>query len=600
MVIQQLFQQALLCYQQAKYAEASILLKRITTIVPTHPAGWHLFALTLRKLGQLEDSERCFNKSLQLAPSDADLLNNFANLKRQQRKLSEAEQLFRQATKLNPTFVDAWLNLAQLLSSCKRHSAASGCLRTVLNIQPCHKAAILALAREYIYTAQGELATELLYSLTGALANDVDIAIVKAELLRKQGFFIQAIAELSAWPDHYYALKEVALCHHVVGNIDLAQEIISKQLHIAPTDPALLHFQAELRWQNADANWLESYQIALSQYDAAPLVYLEYANKLQKIGDLSKAEQVVDIGLQYAANNPGLLLLKAYLRREAGAFDDALQWLTKNIANAVDTVEAKSEQVITLLAMQRYQQATLFAQQLCLQQPVDQACWALLAACYKFSNDHYRYRQLYNFDRFIGVFNLTAPSGFSDIAVFNRQLLQKLQSLHVNSQHPLQQSLRQGTQTEDHLFFLQDDVIQLLQQQISTQVALYITSLADDNQHPFLQRKADEFRYSGAWSVMLRKQGFHRNHYHGDGWISGCYYVSIPDAVNNAGSGWIKFGQADMSKYLTHEPDYMLKPEAGLLVLFPSMMWHGTEPFIEDKYRVTVAFDIVPKEQEDE
>jgi hypothetical protein len=37
-----------------------------------------------------------------------------------------------------------------------------------------------------------------------------------------------------------------------------------------------------------------------------------------------------------------------------------------------------------------------------------------------------------------------------------------------------------------------------------------------------------------------------------------------------------------------------VRPELGLLVLFPSYFWHGTLPFHSEQPRLTVAFDVVP------
>lgn len=598
MTLQQLFQQALSCYQRNNLAEAAELLRAITRAAPRHPAGWHLLALTMRKQGNVDDSERCFNTCMQLNPADADVLNNFANLKRQQQKTIEAEQLFRRAIKLKPGFVDAWYNLGLLLSVAQRYDASTECLRKVLSLQPGHKSALLALAAQYMRIGQLDEASSLLQHGAAQHPHDGDIGLLTAELLRKQGHFTAAIEILKPWQQPA-AIKELALCYCAVGQADRAKQLIDQQLELTPVDPAWLHLYAEIGWQTADTHWLDAYKTALQHQNVPDLVYLEYANKLQKTGDFSAAEHIVDTGLMRNATHSGLLLLKGYLRREAGAFTEALTWLAKSAATATDATEARSEQVPALLALQQFPQATLLAQQLCAEKPLDQARWALAAACYKFGQESQSYRQLYNFDHFIAAYELMPPPGFSDIADFNQQLLQKLHSLHVSSQHPLQQSLRQGTQTEDHLFCLQDATIQSLQQQISAAVVEYIKSLPDDKQHPFLQRKTKHFLYSGAWSVRLRQQGFHRNHYHGDGWISGCYYVSIPSAVNSAGSGWIKFGQPELGKHLVSQPDYLVKPTAGLLVLFPSMMWHGTEPFNDEQYRVTVAFDIVPQSQED-
>jgi hypothetical protein len=39
-----------------------------------------------------------------------------------------------------------------------------------------------------------------------------------------------------------------------------------------------------------------------------------------------------------------------------------------------------------------------------------------------------------------------------------------------------------------------------------------------------------------------------------------------------------------------------VRPEPGLLALFPAYLWHGTVPFSgdPDDTRLTIAFDVVP------
>jgi hypothetical protein len=39
--------------------------------------------------------------------------------------------------------------------------------------------------------------------------------------------------------------------------------------------------------------------------------------------------------------------------------------------------------------------------------------------------------------------------------------------------------------------------------------------------------------------------------------------------------------------------DHFVEPRVGMLVLFPSYMWHGTEVF-EGQERMSLSFDIVP------
>jgi hypothetical protein len=42
------------------------------------------------------------------------------------------------------------------------------------------------------------------------------------------------------------------------------------------------------------------------------------------------------------------------------------------------------------------------------------------------------------------------------------------------------------------------------------------------------------------------------------------------------------------------DPEHFVKPEPGMLVLFPSYMWHGTAPFGGKEPRLTIAFDVAP------
>ena len=125
----------------------------------------------------------------------------------------------------------------------------------------------------------------------------------------------------------------------------------------------------------------------------------------------------------------------------------------------------------------------------------------------------------------------------------------------------------------------------------------YIADMEDDPQHPLLSRKSDGFRFSASWSCRLKQQGFHTNHVHPKGWISSCYYVSLPDVVKRGTDqqGWIKFGESNLRLGEREHIARAVQPEEGPLVLFPSYMFHGTVPFDSEQARTTIAFDVVPE-----
>ena len=61
-----------------------------------------------------------------------------------------------------------------------------------------------------------------------------------------------------------------------------------------------------------------------------------------------------------------------------------------------------------------------------------------------------------------------------------------------------------------------------------------------------------------------------------------------------AREGWIRFGQPPSKITPRQGPEHYVKPKPGRLVLFPSYMWHGTEPFTTEESRLTMAFDVAP------
>ena len=87
------------------------------------------------------------------------------------------------------------------------------------------------------------------------------------------------------------------------------------------------------------------------------------------------------------------------------------------------------------------------------------------------------------------------------------------------------------------------------------------------------------------------------NHLHPEGWISSCYYVTVPRETDDpeTRNGWIKFGEPSFDLPLKNPVRRAVQPIPGRLVLFPSYMWHGTIPLRAPSPRTTIAFDAVPQ-----
>jgi tetratricopeptide (TPR) repeat protein len=345
-------------------------------------------------------------------------------------------------------------------------------------------------------------------------------------------------------------------------------------------------------------------------------------------GELSEASAALDETLREHPQNSALRALKAKLLTTAGQpelalheaeqalacspTDPQLRLTAINLALPIKPREARehaqtlmriaphwpqaqSAQLSAWFANGDFEQAAASAEQRLRQHPQDGQALAILAACWR-ALGRPEYRQLYDYRTMVYASPLEVPAGWSNLANYLADLRRVLQQRHIHRGHPLEQTLRGGSQVA--LDFDQDgeQVIRAFRQAIDAPLRNYLTALGPGDD-PLRRRQSGGYRISGAWSVSLRSQGHHLNHFHGQGWISSACYIALPaDLANAPPQGWLTFGQPAWQPGQILPAEYYLRPEPGLLVLFPSWMWHGTVPFDspQDQRRLTVAFDVLP------
>ncbi|HYI87231.1 MAG TPA: putative 2OG-Fe(II) oxygenase, partial [Burkholderiales bacterium] len=236
-------------------------------------------------------------------------------------------------------------------------------------------------------------------------------------------------------------------------------------------------------------------------------------------------------------------------------------------------------------------EALALCEELSSRSPDDQQLLAHRATALRLLGDA-RYPHLYDYARLVRSYPLQPPAQFADIAAFNAAFARELTSLHHASHRPLSQSLRGGTQTQRNLP-AGNPVVAAFFSMIDAPIRDYIGRLRDSDAHPVDRRKSDSYRIAGSWSVQLQPGGFHVDHVHPQGWLSSAYYVELPAAAEGSRAGWLKFGESG-ARIRECAAEHFVRPECGLLVLFPSYFWHGTVPFAEGGRRLTAAFDVIP------
>jgi len=337
----------------------------------------------------------------------------------------------------------------------------------------------------------------------------------------------------------------------------------------------------------------------LKSYDQAPRTPALLIGKAQLLNHQSRfAEAYASYGEALARDpgNIGAVLGAVESLRGLQRYDEAAQALGMLIQRRGDDpfLIARAAEV-ALLQRDPKAAATLCERGLHAA-PYDQSCLVGLSLAWRMMGDA-RDEALSGYERYIRVFDLKAPDGFSSMADFNAELSAYLDALHPDTREYINQSLRGGTQTPDHIFGVGHALIDRLERRIAEAVDDYIAGLEGPDAHPLVSRRARAFLYRGSWSSQLKANGFHVNHIHPQGWISSCYYVAVPDAAQDTQSrqGWIKFGEPGFDVGLRNPIRRMVQPVPGRLVLFPSYMWHGTVPFQDDARRTTIAFDVIPQ-----
>ena len=112
-----------------------------------------------------------------------------------------------------------------------------------------------------------------------------------------------------------------------------------------------------------------------------------------------------------------------------------------------------------------------------------------------------------------------------------------------------------------------------------------------------------EVKITNLWAIINHKGSFNQKHHHGNSDISAAYYVA---ASENCGD--IVFYDPRPAPTYRHpissSPNILnasinsIKPEAGLLVLFPSYVEHSVNPNQSDDERVVISFNITLQKKE--
>ena len=613
--------------QQGQYSAAHAQLESVVAANPDYVEGLRLLAGTKQVLGDVVQAEALLRRALQVDPAWPPTLTTLAELLLSSGRTTEAFPLLERAVRSSPRaafllarlYMDAgqpaaaldvatlWLNsgkadmpLAELLVTayaalgrqgdgldhCRRLVAAtsagnSGGAAAMAGTSP--GAAVPSGAAAPVGASHGLVAEYALALALNAAQQPAEAALVASRVLARSQ---------PGAPLHYVHARSLI----DLERFDEAELALRECLRLEPRRAEAHDRLAQLVWMRTgdigEATRALDHALVLNGQDDA--LWATKAALLQEAGDARAALACLSERAARPQSHPNLLIRAGLAALE---FDStaALGFAERALKALPGNPTARKLLCAAWLGVGEGGRALTECDGLLQASPDDQYLIAMQTTALRLLNDP-RYELLCDYQRLVVALPLDAPPGWSSVGSFLTDLTSHLTALHSPHGHrPLYQSLRQGTETTQDLSRSQDPVIQALFQSFAAPIASY-RELVGQGEDPLRRRNHGASRFNGSWSVRLRSGGYHTSHVHPRGWISSACYIQLPD-VMPADEGVLSFGKPGLLTSPALDAEVSVRPEVGLLVLFPSYFWHGTLPFHSEQPRLTVAFDAVPNEK---
>jgi len=422
---------------------------------------------------------------------------------------------------------------------------------------------------------------------------------ILGETRAMQGRLDEAIpafrAALAASPDDADGWRWMARVLRAANDLPAALAACRRVVALAPDD---WHAHSDLAAVLTEARAFDeaaaAFDEAAARADDAPAVIVGRARLDAQRGCHAQAIGTLEACLaRHPDHVPALAALALALRHEH-RFDDAVATFRRALEVAPADATLWCGLGRTLLEAGRADQAREVAGSYLARRPGHAGALALEGLARVAMGDEAG-GGLLDYDRFVVRRSLPVPEGFPDLPSFNIALAGTARTHPTLHRAPLSHATAAGLHSGS-LLIDPPLAIKGLQQSLRVAVADYCRALPEWQEHPFVSRRPAS-AFFDIWCVVMERGGHQIPHIHPEAWLSGVYYPQLPAAVRTGygPEGWLAFGEADHDYPRRVEPRIVqLRPEEGLLVLFPSYFYHRTVPFDAEGTRISVAFDLIP------
>ena len=119
-----------------RLSEGLIACQKSVELAPENAEAYYNLGVTLKELSRLEEAEESYKKAIILKPNYALAFFNLGNILKELDRLEEAEESYRKAIAHKPDFADAYNNLGNMLQELSRLEEAEKSYRKAIALKP--------------------------------------------------------------------------------------------------------------------------------------------------------------------------------------------------------------------------------------------------------------------------------------------------------------------------------------------------------------------------------------------------------------------------------------------------------------------------------
>lgn len=514
--------------------EALALCRQVLASDPNNVEALNLAGIATFHIGSAVEAVDLLQTAVAIQPAHAETQNNLGNVLAALGRFGEAGTAYRAAIDADPKYADAAFNFGVLMEARGQTAEALASYLRTVDLAPKHAGAHQGLGN---VLRSARRLDEAKSSYETALALDPNLPEARTNLaavLHELGQFEDAVKQCRAALEVSPQLSEA---HY---NLGIALQELGEY------DDAI-----------------ESYRRVLAREPAHAAAALNIAYAAQQMGRLKEAAETFDRAIEIDRHFEKAYSNYADLKLQQGDPEAALVICNEFLDRHPGNTELLAIKGVVL--------------------------WDLGLAADA--------RHLSDFARLIRPIQISPPDTYDGLDGFNVALSDHVESHPTLTYAPLSHATREGKHSGELLSEPMGPIADL-ERIIFDAVADYRRALPDDPNHPLLASPPKEFDLS-VWGVVMTAAGHQIPHIHPAAWLSGVYYPKVPDVIqetDGAHTGWIEFGRPPAHYHNRHKPEtFAIKPEPGLMVLFPSYVYHHTVPFEGNGTRISIAFDLMPR-----